>query len=382
MAEDVTRYGETICALHRYFQTYDYKVTFRAEPVWELFKEEMLRTYREGRDAPDERPSVFDLTTGLRWLYNFLMPLNVPLPQVDIVHSSISSFAGLAGVIARLERGTPFLLTEHGVFIRERYIAVSTSEFTPFTKRFLIHLFAFITRLNYAYADRIAPVCDFNIRWESLWGGRRENITTIYNGVDADVFVPREKPEGTRGRPTVVAVARVMPIKDIKTMIRAAALVLERIPAALFLVYGSLAADPNYVKECRTLIEEMGLEETFTLAGFHSNPAEIYNEGDISALSSLSEGFPYTVLESMSCGRPVVATDVGGVREALEGFGVLAPPRNPQALADGIVRLLEEDDLRHQLGRLAREEVLAKFRLSSFIEAYRDVYRELASSEQ
>ena len=74
-----------------------------------------------------------------------------------------------------------------------------------------------------------------------------------------------------------------------------------------------------------------------------------------------------------------MATDVGGVREALEGFGVLAPPRNPQALADGIVRLLEDDDLRHQLGRLAREEVLAKFRLSSFIEAYREVYRELVA---
>ncbi|RLC74447.1 MAG: hypothetical protein DRI61_16600, partial [Chloroflexi bacterium] len=97
-------------------------------------------------------------------------------------------------------------------------------------------------------------------------------------------------------------------------------------------------------------------------------------------LSSLSEGFPYTVLESMSCGRPVVATDVGGVREALEGFGVLVPPRDPQALADGIVQLLEDDELRHRLGRLAREEVLAKFRLSGFIEAYRKLYQELVES--
>jgi len=375
---DVAGHGETICALHRYFQSYEYKETFRAQPVWELFKEEILRLYQEGHAA--ERPSVFDLTTSLRWLYNFLMPLNVPLPQVDIVHSTIASFAGLAGVIAKVERGTPFLLTEHGVFIRERYIAISTSKFTPFTKRFLMGLFAFMTRLNYAYAVRIAPVCDFNIRWESLWGGSRGKIATIYNGVDADVFTPGEKPERTRGRPTVVAAARVMPIKDIKTMIRAAALVREKIPDVLFLVYGSLTADPEYVEECRALIEELGLEDSFKLAGFHSNPAEIYNEGDINVLSSLSEGFPYTVLESMSCGRPVVATDVGGVREALEGFGVLVPPRNPQALADGIVQLLEDDDLRHELGRRAREEVLAKFRLSGFIEAYREAYQELVEN--
>ncbi|HDN78875.1 MAG TPA: DUF3492 domain-containing protein [Chloroflexi bacterium] len=377
---DFKAYGETIYALYRYFQTYDYKLTFKAEPVWELFKEEMLRPYREEQSPPADKPSVFDLTTTLRWLYNFLMPLNIILPEVDIVHSTIASFAGLAGVIAKLERGTPFLLTEHGVFIRERYIAVSTSEFTPFTKSFLMRLFSFIAKLNYIYADRISPVCDFNIRWESLWGGSEDKIVTIYNGVDTDIFVPREKPEKTRDRPTVVAAARVMPIKDIKTMIRAADLVREKIPDVLFLVYGSLTADPDYVKECQALIEDLGLEEHFKLAGFHSNPAEIYNEGDISVLSSLSEGFPYTVLESMSCGRPVVATDVGGVREALEGFGVLVPPRDPQALADGIVQLLEDDELRHRLGRLAREEVLAKFRLSGFIEAYRKLYQELVES--
>ena len=381
---DVSGYGELICELYRYFQTYDYKVTFRAEPVWELFKEEMLRPYREKPDEFSEhiRPCLFDLTTSLRWLYNFLMPLNAPLPQVDIVHSTIASFAGLAGIIAKLERGTPFLLTEHGVFIRERYIAISSSKFTPFTKHFLISLFSFIAKLNYVYADRIAPVCDFNIRWEALWGGDKEKISTIYNGVDADVFVPKDKPEKTKDRPTVVAAARVMPIKDIKTMIQAANLVREKIPDVLFLVYGSLTADPEYVEECRALIKELGLEDNFKLAGFHSNPAEIYNEGDISVLSSLSEGFPYTVIESMSCGRPVVATDVGGVREALEGFGVLVPPRNPQALADGIVQLLEDDELRHRLGRLAREEVLAKFRLLGFIKAYRELYRELVERSQ
>ena len=378
--KDVTCYGETIHTLYRYFQTYEYKVTFKAKPVWELFKKEMLRFYQEGDCASAERVSVFDLTTSLRWLYNFLMPLNTPLPEVDIVHSTISSFAGLAGVIAKLERGTPFLLTEHGVFIRERYIAVSTSEFTPFTKNFLMRLFSFVARLNYVYADRISPVCDFNVRWESLWGGREDKIATIYNGVDANVFVPREKPERSRGRPTVVAAARVMPIKDIKTMIQAASLVREKIPDVLFIIYGSLTADPDYVEECQALIKELGLEDNFKLAGFHSNPAEIYNEGDISVLSSLSEGFPYTVIESMSCGRPVVATDVGGVREALEGFGILVPPRDPQALAEGIIRLLEDDDLRHQLGRRAREEVLAKFRLSAFIKAYREVYQELTRS--
>jgi glycosyltransferase involved in cell wall biosynthesis len=149
-----------------------------------------------------------------------------------------------------------------------------------------------------------------------------------------------------------------------------------------FIVYGSLDADPPYVAKCRELIAEFKLEDNFEFAGFHNKPNEAFCEGDISVLSSISEGFPFTVLESMACERPVVGTDVGGVKEALEGFGVVVPPRDPEAFGQGVVTLLGDDDLRIELGRRARQEILAKFRTSTSVDAYLDLYRRLAASKR
>lgn len=374
---DITPYGRTVHAMYRYFLEYDYVETFKADAVWQVFQEEMLRPYQEQSDRflQEERPSIFDLTTCLRWLQKLLMVLNAPLPDTDVSHATISAFVGLTSVIAKLEYGTPMILTEHGVYIRERYIAVSATDFTYFQKRFLINLSLLTSRLCYAYADQVSPVCDFNKRWERLYGVPQKKLQTIYNGVNPDVFRPADKPPKSRDRPTVVAAARIFPLKDIKTMIRTADIVRRTIPDVMFTVYGSLTADPPYVQECRDLIKESKMEENFELAGFHNEPSEIYNEGDISILTSISEGFPYTVLESMSCARPVVATDVGGVSESLEGFGIVAKPRDPQALAAGVIKLLQDDELRQVLGRQARNEVLAKYRTSTSVNAYLESYQ-------
>ncbi|MEO6496440.1 MAG: glycosyltransferase, partial [Solirubrobacteraceae bacterium] len=197
------------------------------------------------------------------------------------------------------------------------------------------------------------------------------------NGIDPRMFTPGPKPPATAGRPVVVAAARVFPLKDIETMIRSAVVARAAIPDVLYLVYGSLDADLPYVERCRALIAELGLDGTFEFAGHHAKPADLYNEGDISALSSISEGFPYTVLESMACARPVVATDVGGVREALDGYGILVPPRDHVAFGEAVVTLLANSDLRARMGRQAREAVLARFRISHSVGAYRELYERL-----
>src|SRR5262249_46825400 len=161
-----------------------------------------------------------------------------------------------------------------------------------------------------------------------------------YNGIDTDLFLPGPKPAAIAGRPTAVAAARLSAVKDILTMIRAAAVAKRHLPDLLVRVYGSRGPDRAHTPRRRPPSAEVGLESTFELAGFHSRPSEIYNDGDISVLSSITEGFPYTVLESMACERPVVATDVGGVREALDGVGVVVPPRDPEALARAMLELL------------------------------------------
>jgi glycosyltransferase involved in cell wall biosynthesis len=376
------QFALAIADANRYFRRYDYNITWKSRAVWEAYKEMMLAPFEQTPEKflEEEKPSLHDLTVTMQWIYNLMQIINVIPPKTDVGHATISAGSTLVNVMAKIEHGTPLLLTEHGVFIRERYINVSATDELPFfRKRFLIMHDNAISHLAFAFADQVSPVCDFNRRWEYLYGVPHDRLYTIYNGVNPDVFVPRPKPPKSQGRPTVVAAARVFPLKDILTMIRSAAIVRETIPEVKFTVYGSLTADPPYVEKCRALIAELELGETFEFGGFHDNPPDIFNEGDISVLTSISEGFPYTVLESMSCGRPVVATDVGGVREALEGFGVVVQPKNPQAVAEGVVKLLQDDELRQSLGRRAREEVLAKYRTSATIDAYRKAYDKMNS---
>jgi polysaccharide biosynthesis protein PelF len=364
--------------MYRYFQRFDYKETFKAQAVWETFKNEVFSYYEENETETEEMPSAYDITTTMRWLYYYLMEIQAPIPETDVAHATIAGFSGLMGIISKQEYNTPFIVTDHGVFIRERYIAISNSEFTYFSKKFLVNLSSLVSKLCYVHADLIAPVANFNKRWESRFGANVEKIKTIYNGIDPEVFVPKNKPDKTSGKPTVVAAAHLIPLKDIETMIRSCEVVRKEIPDVKYIVYGSLDVAPDYAEKCANLIKELNVEENFELGGFHSKPSEIYNEGDISALSSISEGFPYTVLESMSCARPVVATDVGGVKEALEGYGVIVKPRDANAFGEGVIKLLKNDEIRQNMGRLAREQVLLKFRNSTSINQYLDAYQKFA----
>jgi len=91
-------------------------------------------------------------------------------------------------------------------------------------------------------------------------------------------------------------------------------------------------------------------------------------------LTSISEGFPYTLIEAMTCGRPCVATDVGGVSEAIGDTGIVVPPREPAALAKACVRLLKDHELRRRLGMAARARALEMFTVDRAISTFDEIY--------
>ena len=124
------------------------------------------------------------------------------------------------------------------------------------------------------------------------------------------------------------------------------------------------------------------LRNNFKLAGYHSKPHELFCEGDISILTSISEGFPYTVLESMSCGIPVVATDVGGVTEALDNScGYICKPKDFEEIGNRVVELLNDKALREKMGENARKKVIENFTIGKFIAEYEDVYERVITRE-
>ena len=337
--------------LHRCFVRLDHRALFRSEATWNAFRDTVL-AQEAAAGSGGAAPTLGDLVQALRWLYSFLLPLTVPVPRTDVGHATLAGFAALPNVVAKLEHGTPFVVTDHGIYLRERYIALSAAAESFFLKRFLLRLVHLVGRVCYTVADQVSPVCDHNARWELKMGVTADRVRTIYNGIDTERFRPPET-EPPRSRPTVVTAARVFPLKDIETLVRACAVTRRRVPDVHFVVYGSHTVDKPYTDKCLALIDELGVKGNFTFAGFHSDPAALYHEGDVFALSSISEGFPFSVIEAMACGRPVVATDVGGVKEAIEGgVGIVVPPRGHEALGDGLADLLLDHDRRRRLAHV------------------------------
>ena len=118
----------------------------------------------------------------MRLLYRFLITIHLPVPETDITHSSAAAFCGLPCVIAKLQRDTPYLLTEHGINIREQYFNLNQSIPSLFVQKLLYRLMGEIVKVNFHYANLVSPVCEFNARWERWWGVAPEKIKVIYNG--------------------------------------------------------------------------------------------------------------------------------------------------------------------------------------------------------
>ncbi|MDP5231331.1 MAG: GT4 family glycosyltransferase PelF [Cellulophaga sp.] len=367
-------------AMWKFFQSYDYKITMTSEAVWNSFGKIIKANLNQ---TELEAITLEHLTTGMRWIYRFLIPIAIDVPKVDISHITISGIAVLPALALKYKYNTPMMVTEHGVFIRERLIAISASDYSYFLKKMLINFSECITKLVYHHSEIIITVNKFNMTWEKYYGADVNKIKVIYNGVDPNFFKPGEKPSHLKNIPTVVAAARIFDLKDILTMIQTANVVRKTIPNVQFFVYGNKDAVPEYTDECEALIKELGVENNFFLKGFHDRPELLFAEGDISILTSISEGFPYTVIESMSCGIPVVATDVGGVSEALDdSCGFICKPKDYNEIAEKVITLLQNEQLRRFMGENARKKIIENFTIENFISAFEDTYEELHTTQK
>lgn len=195
-------------------------------------------------------------------------------------------------------------------------------------------------------------------------------IAVVENGIDTEYFSPRpEDGRALRGRwgvapgETVIGLAaRIDPMKDHETFLRAGGIAaLARSDLRFVCVGGGTEAD---FARLRALAESLGVRAVFA-GECHDMPAA-YSGFDIAVCSSMGEGFPNMVAEAMACGVPVVATDVGDCARIIGDTGIVVPARDPQALAQGLLRLLARPVAeRKALGARARERIAAEFNLDA-----------------
>jgi glycosyltransferase involved in cell wall biosynthesis len=175
-----------------------------------------------------------------------------------------------------------------------------------------------------------------------------------------------------------VVVSRLNPLKGIEYFLEAAARVIGEFPEFRFLVVGD-GIDRGYRDSLERYAARLGLERRVLFTGFRMDVAAVLAGSEVSVLPSLSEGLSNTLLESMAAGVPVVATRVGGNAEAVaEGeTGLLAPPRDPEALAAAIRTLLADRELAARFGQAGRRRVEMHFSVPRLVADTERLYREL-----
>jgi len=321
------------------------------------------------------RPTVQDALQATDLLEHALRPLAVQPPSRGVAHAVTGGLAVLPGLTARRFHGVPLLLSEHGIYLRERYLSYRTAPYRWPVKALILGFFRLLATEGYRGADLITPCNRYNRRWEERGGCDPGRIRTIYNGVDPELF-PYAGPEPET--PTLSWAGRIDPIKDLETLIRAFALVRAELPDARLRLFGGVpAGGEDYREQLDRLAAELGVSESISFEGRIDTVRHAYAAGNVVMLSSISEGFPFSLIEAMACGRATVSTDVGGVSEAVGDTGLVVPPREPEAMARAALGLLQEPDRRTALGSAARERVLDQFTLERTVATFRSLYRAL-----
>lgn len=341
----------------------------------------MLTTLDGGRplEGPVPAPTVSDALMALHMIEHYLRPLSSPVPDVDLCHSAANGLGCLVAMGAKWHHGTPFVLTEHGIYLRERLLAHGPGTMAHSSRQFILGFIRRLTQASYRLADVVSPGSDYNKRWEVAEGVERLRIQRIHNGIEPSLFAGDvAEPDD----PVVTWIGRVNPLKDLKTLLRSFARVVAEVPGARLRIFGvAPKGDEGYLAECQALLTDLGLQGSATFEGGIDDAADAYHAGQVVMLTSISEGFPYAVIEAMACARPSIATDVGGVSEAVVDASLLAPARDDEALAAICIDLLADADRRRMLGARGRQHVLDHFTLENCVGSHALLYDSVVRAE-
>lgn len=317
-----------------------------------------------------------------------------------VFHTLSTGYAGLLGSMLKQRTGRPLILTEHGIYTKERKIELQSmflreqqGWFTPVPDSGMEHhneawvrLFEGIGRLVYVAADPVITLFEKNRERQIRDGANPARTHIIPNGVDVARFAPLRACRPDKIPMVLGLIGRIVPIKDIKTFIRTIGVLVNRLPEVQGWLIGPEEEDPGYVDECKALVQSLRLEEHIRFMGFQKIE-DLLPQLGLLVLTSISEAFPLVILESHASGLPVLATDVGACRALIDGrepadcalgrAGDVVPIVDHDALARAAFALLT-DPVRW---RAAQQAGIARveryYQQSRVIDSYRDIYQEM-----
>lgn len=278
---------------------------------------------------------------------------------IDLVHAHLPTM----GIVARLASPVPVVYTEHNM----------ADSYRPLTR--------FANRLTYGRNRAVMAVSGAVAGSVSTWPG--QPVTVIPNGVAVQVqpevaSAAREELGIASDAPLVAHVGNIRPGKGHDMLIDAAVVLLRSQPDVTIVSIGG-EKYPGDLERVRARAAEAGLEGSLRFLGRRSDALAFVAAADVFVNPSSVEGLPVAILEAMALSRPVVATAAGGVPGIVKDgeTGILVEPGDPDALADGLRRLLSDRGLADRLAGAARDMVEKEYGLEPMVRATEDVYRQV-----
>ncbi|MFP4498196.1 MAG: GT4 family glycosyltransferase PelF, partial [Vulcanimicrobiota bacterium] len=328
------------------------------------------------------------------------------VPDARLYYSPLTGYAGITAALAKVKYRRPMLLTEHGIYYRERMMELEKANWIYEQKHrdFIIrslygglkklwnHMFFGMSKIAYINADRITTLFTDNRQMQLEAGADFEKISIIPNGIKTSLFdhIPVKDIEG-RKTFIVALVGRVVSIKDVKTYIWAARNVEDRMPGRVkFKILGSYDEDREYYNDCRALVELLGLRDVVNFEG-SVNLTEYYKNVDLVALTSISEGQPLSIMEAMASAIPSVATNVGACKELLYGrneldmkmgkCGIITDVHSPMETAEAMMSILKDPSTHKEMSEIARKRVKKYYERARILAKYEETFKEMLKGQ-
>lgn len=315
--------------------------------------------------------------------------LSINAPEADIYHSVLAGFPGMLASKASYTTGKPFVLTEHGIYTREREEEIIKSAYIKgYVKELWVKYFRAMSSCAYSFASKIITQFERNRDIQIELGADRKKTLIIPNGLNVEDY-NFSYDERLYGDGVVVgSIARVVPIKDIITMVRSFEKSKKSVPEIKLVIVGPTEEDREYHLYVREYVRSRDIKDIIFTGKVDYN---IYLQSlysmDIFLLTSISEGQPISILEAMSCSKPVVSTDVGSCSELILGngdgigeAGIVAPVMDTDAIANAIISLAKDKSLRKKMGEAGRKRVSEFYTIKYMGDSYQKIYDEVAGS--
>ncbi|WP_077532799.1 GT4 family glycosyltransferase PelF [Massiliimalia massiliensis] len=336
-----------------------------------------------------ERVVFTDFLWTMRSMY---LPLFTMLKsrtaKADLYHTASSGYAAVWGSMQRYLYQKPFILSEHGIYTREREEEIIRADWVRgIYKDLWIQQFRKIGICGYQYADKVTSLFEDARQFQIELGCDPKKTVVIPNGVDPKQY--DGCPEKTPDDPfiNVGAILRVTPIKDVKTMLSAFSLAKQTDHRLKLWIMGSLEEAPEYAEECRQLVADLHIPDV-VFTGI-VNVKDYIGKMDMLVLSSLSEGQPLAILEGFAAKKPFIATNVGNCRGLIEGefddwgrAGYIVPIMSASQMARAMVKMAGNAPKRRKMGDIGYQRVRAFYDQSDIYQRYYQLYRQMTGTNE